>query len=62
MKAHFFLFNIEGYGEFFSGITPSTGRLKDIPTSGRLKDKSSSGRLKDKPHQVSSKVNLHLVR
>ena len=22
MKAHFFLFNIEGYGEFFSGITP----------------------------------------
>ena len=24
MKALFFLFNIEGYGEFFSGITPST--------------------------------------
>jgi len=23
MKAQFFLFNIEGYGEFFSGITPS---------------------------------------
>jgi len=22
MKAQFFLFNIEGYGEFFSGITP----------------------------------------
>ena len=22
MKALFFLFNIEGYGEFFSGITP----------------------------------------
>ena len=22
MKAHFFLFNIEDYGEFFSGITP----------------------------------------
>jgi hypothetical protein len=22
MKTHFFLFNIEGYGEFFSGITP----------------------------------------
>jgi len=28
MKAHFFLFNIEGYGEFFSGITPSSGTLK----------------------------------
>jgi hypothetical protein len=24
MKALFFLFNIEGYGEFFSGITPYT--------------------------------------
>jgi hypothetical protein len=24
MKALFFLFNIEGYGEFFSGITPIT--------------------------------------
>ena len=23
MKAHFFVFNIEGYGEFFSGITPN---------------------------------------
>jgi hypothetical protein len=22
MKAQLFLFNIEGYGEFFSGITP----------------------------------------
>jgi len=22
MKAQFFLFNIEGYGKFFSGITP----------------------------------------
>ena len=22
MKAQFFLFNIDGYGEFFSGITP----------------------------------------
>ena len=27
MKAHFFLFNIEGYGEFFSGITPSDRQL-----------------------------------
>ena len=24
MKAQFFLFNIEGYGEFFSSITPNT--------------------------------------
>jgi hypothetical protein len=27
MKAHFFLFNIEGYGEFFSGITPECYEL-----------------------------------
>jgi hypothetical protein len=27
MKAQFFLFNIEGYGEFFSGITPIGLRL-----------------------------------
>ena len=27
MKAHFFLFNIEGYGELFSGITP---RCSDV--------------------------------
>jgi hypothetical protein len=26
MKAQFFLFNIEGYGEFFSGITPWSER------------------------------------
>ena len=28
MKAQFFLFNIEGYGEFFSGITPSNYIIK----------------------------------
>ena len=28
MKAQFFLFNIEGYGEFFSGITPKYNFLK----------------------------------
>jgi len=27
MKAHFFLFNREGYGEFFSGITPESGHI-----------------------------------
>ena len=26
MKAFFFKFNIEGYGEFFSGITPQFGK------------------------------------
>jgi hypothetical protein len=28
MKAQFFLFNIESYGEFFSGITPGYNFLK----------------------------------
>jgi hypothetical protein len=30
-KLIFFLFNIEGYGEFFSGITPNIRyRLRDV--------------------------------
>ena len=29
MKLIFFLFNIEGYGEFFSGITPLTDTTCD---------------------------------
>jgi hypothetical protein len=31
MKAQFFLSNIEGYGEFFSGITPRV-ILDDVKT------------------------------
>jgi hypothetical protein len=30
MKALFFLFNIEGYGEFFSGITPFRQKTRNL--------------------------------
>jgi hypothetical protein len=30
MKAQFFLFNIEGYGEFFSGITPFRQKARNL--------------------------------
>ena len=32
MKAQFFVFNIEGYGEFFSGITPIQVKLTKMST------------------------------
>ena len=38
MKALFFLFNIEGYGEFFSGITPfTTNIMSSNPVPGKVK-------------------------
>ena len=30
MEAHLFLFNIEGYGEFLSGITPFRQKTRNL--------------------------------
>ena len=30
MEAHLFLFNIEGYGEFLSGITPIRQKTRNL--------------------------------
>jgi hypothetical protein len=63
MKAQFVLFNIEGYGEFFSGITPSDRQQIELSYRIHLKFNLSDAHISWKGYLFGSltpKINIHL--